>query len=298
MLKIQFSNYFSKRSWHGFLSLVIVSALGNEARSAEAQPSFDCKKAKSNNEKAICKDERLANLDRDLAKIYGASLNAAEPFAGASLRKEQEEWLTSREKCSSDVACISDAYSQRLSQLIITHRDLKYGFEISYPKPMRLNDGKTALNVQWSQVLSESSVGNAGGFLVIEIVAFNPNRSSGSPNVAVRVGVRSGKNIELACGLSTIKVTRDTTLNGHKYHVLLDGGGGMGRFYEVTSYVTFHDGLCFAVQRVHSWRNVSFGTDVYGLKEKLEEQWNRQAEQVYEQNESIIKTFRLTSSGK
>ena len=34
-------------------------------------PSFDCKKARTNTEKLICSDEELAALDRQMAQAYG-----------------------------------------------------------------------------------------------------------------------------------------------------------------------------------------------------------------------------------
>ena len=78
--------------WIGALILSIATA------HAEAmQPSFDCAKAKSVPERAICSDSDLAQLDRELSSVYERALAAA-----AVEKASQLAWIRRR-----DAACLS-----------------------------------------------------------------------------------------------------------------------------------------------------------------------------------------------
>lgn len=77
--------------------------------------SFDCAKASTKVEKAICADEELSKLDEDLGKAYSEALpKAPDP---ESLKQQQKQWLRERNKCS-DTACLKQAYQTRLSTLV------------------------------------------------------------------------------------------------------------------------------------------------------------------------------------
>src|ERR1017187_3526619 len=66
--------------------------------------SFDCAKARSQVEKAICNDPELGKLDEQLAVVYKSAL-AAHPLP-SYVRARQRDWLTS----------LPDADTQRLKQ--------------------------------------------------------------------------------------------------------------------------------------------------------------------------------------
>lgn len=88
------------------------------AAAVEAGPitaSFDCAKARSNQEKLICSDRDLARLDIELSAAYRKAREAAaDPKA---LQTEQIEWLKSLRGACSDAACLTQAYKGRLAQL-------------------------------------------------------------------------------------------------------------------------------------------------------------------------------------
>lgn len=76
---------------------------------------FDCARAKTSTEKAICADSGLSSLDEVLELMYSSALrNAATPDA---IRSEQRAWLQLRNACGSDSACLQEAYQQRLAAL-------------------------------------------------------------------------------------------------------------------------------------------------------------------------------------
>jgi len=117
-----------------FRSLLAAAALllaaGLPALAQEAQPSFDCTKAGTPVEHAICSDAALAKLDADLAGRYTEELaTAADPDL---LRSEQRAWAGERANAcgilpgadddapdfsADQIGCLKDLYTARLSAL-------------------------------------------------------------------------------------------------------------------------------------------------------------------------------------
>lgn len=92
------------------LTLALPSAGGRAAAPAPIAASFDCARAASPAEKAICRDARLADLDRALGQAYAARL-AGEP----GLKQEQRAWLKARDAgCGDDRACLTAFLRLRL----------------------------------------------------------------------------------------------------------------------------------------------------------------------------------------
>jgi peptidoglycan-N-acetylglucosamine deacetylase len=84
--------------------------------------SFDCKKAASVIEHAICADAALARLDRQTAEAYQVAIkNAYEPTAQEKVRQEQRAWVARRNAaCGSPApsACLTKFYTDRLAILL------------------------------------------------------------------------------------------------------------------------------------------------------------------------------------
>jgi len=91
-------------------------------------PSFDCNKASTKVEKAICDSKKLSVLDRELSEIYRKK--RAIPDILDDVRKSQLEWLRNeRSKCErigddessrnavSRVDCLKSAYYNRIENL-------------------------------------------------------------------------------------------------------------------------------------------------------------------------------------
>lgn len=83
--------------------------------------SYDCTKADSEVEKAICHVEELAKLDVQLGAAYKSLLTKLSAAERTSLRSEQREWLEKRDKeCTiykGWVECLSDYYEKRIDDL-------------------------------------------------------------------------------------------------------------------------------------------------------------------------------------
>jgi uncharacterized protein len=90
-------------------SLVVFSA-----HSANSQ-SFDCRKASTTVEKAVCTDTRLKLLDSDLAKNYQAAKKQVVPEGLKALVATQRAWIAQRDlQCvTATNDCIAVQYQER-----------------------------------------------------------------------------------------------------------------------------------------------------------------------------------------
>ena len=91
-------------------------------RTASARPSFDCAKARTRGETAVCGNAGLATLDRNMAAQYSRSIEVATPEQKALLRRTRDRFLGYRDRCPNN-ACIGDAYVGRMREI----RDIMEG---------------------------------------------------------------------------------------------------------------------------------------------------------------------------
>lgn len=84
--------------------------------------AFDCSKASTPVEKAICADPQLKRLDGQLSDAYAAVKAASSPAEQKMLARSQKRWIAEREYCSGDDtgldACIAQKTKERLSLLL------------------------------------------------------------------------------------------------------------------------------------------------------------------------------------
>ena len=105
-----------------FLTLVFLFGSTGVVWSAAANtgPSFDCDRASTPTEKAICSSEMLSRLDRALAIVY--KKKRAKLAAGsenlAPFLDEQRQWNKKRSSmCGNNVQCLSRIYQERIDFL-------------------------------------------------------------------------------------------------------------------------------------------------------------------------------------
>ena len=86
--------------------------------------SFDCAKAKTGQEKAICASPALSAADDQMAAAYDAWLSAAPKDWAAGIRDNQLAWLRERDgMCPAGDAnnpiasCLPDIYKERIEDL-------------------------------------------------------------------------------------------------------------------------------------------------------------------------------------
>src|SRR5262249_39978254 len=74
------------------LGLLLVPQL--VAPSAAAEPSFDCRTAKTARELATCDDVKLAAADRELAAAWREAIARLDPVTAKALREDQRKYLS------------------------------------------------------------------------------------------------------------------------------------------------------------------------------------------------------------
>jgi len=81
------------------------------------KPSFDCAKATTTTEKAICASPDLARLDSQIAQQYRRARSLADASLKATLLTEQRAWLKDRSKCGADPSCLAASMQKRVQEL-------------------------------------------------------------------------------------------------------------------------------------------------------------------------------------
>ena len=83
---------------------------------AATAASFDCKKAATRVEKAICADAEVSRLDEHMGRFYSAA-RARLAENGSCLVTDQQLWLRGNRNTCADSACLKKAYLARLAAL-------------------------------------------------------------------------------------------------------------------------------------------------------------------------------------
>jgi len=104
-----------------FSMLLIASAGAAHGQVA----SFDCSKASTRTEKAVCASPTLGAKDVTLAAYFELLLRLKPAAAGMayrefddSLRSGQRQWLQERDACGTDTACLDRIYDRRSKTLL------------------------------------------------------------------------------------------------------------------------------------------------------------------------------------
>jgi uncharacterized protein YecT (DUF1311 family) len=92
------------------------------ATSYPGRPSFDCSKAHTQGEIAVCSDSGLSALDLNMATQYRRALAAASPQEQEVLRQTGRRFYVYRDHCPNR-QCIADAYVGRMREI----RDIMEG---------------------------------------------------------------------------------------------------------------------------------------------------------------------------
>jgi uncharacterized protein len=81
-----------------------------------ARASFDCSRARTHGEIAICGDAGLAALDRQMAAEYSRAHRGASPEQRAILLDTAHRFYAYRDRCPTN-ACIANAYAGRMREI-------------------------------------------------------------------------------------------------------------------------------------------------------------------------------------
>jgi uncharacterized protein len=83
---------------------------------AQAQ-SFSCRGDLASDERAICDDSELAQLDVELQNTYDRAMRKAPPNGQRQIRDQQRNWLNQRRGCGSNRGCLRDIYRDQIAWL-------------------------------------------------------------------------------------------------------------------------------------------------------------------------------------
>lgn len=79
--------------------------------------SFNCGKATTADEKAICADRVLNDKDVSMALLYDIDRHLMGMGARGSLMDDQADWLKRRRACGANIECLTSLYDQRIGAL-------------------------------------------------------------------------------------------------------------------------------------------------------------------------------------
>ncbi len=141
--------------------------------------SFDCNKAKSPVEKAICTDSELSKLDEDLSQTYKAAL-IEYPVANY-LRIRQREWIKTNSFCDKNkfIPCLKEKYKERIKKLSDVSKIQVYSntnkFSISLWGGARIHrQAQVYMECEFDGVFSAADGGkatdNSGGTFIFKII--------------------------------------------------------------------------------------------------------------------------------
>jgi uncharacterized protein len=104
------------RHWWTVLAIALLSgfAIANPASAA----GFDCSKASSADEKAVCASPSLSALDSEMTGLWYAYSRIPMLMGSSGDRgDEAESFLARRHSCGADATCLHRAYADRIAQL-------------------------------------------------------------------------------------------------------------------------------------------------------------------------------------
>jgi uncharacterized protein YecT (DUF1311 family) len=88
----------------------------NAEADVSATPSFDCQRAQTPSESAICADRQLSSIDKIMADAYKKIVAVADN--AESIRRDQASWRNEqRNVCGQDETCLLLAYGDRILAL-------------------------------------------------------------------------------------------------------------------------------------------------------------------------------------
>ncbi len=96
--------------------LFSAGALSFAPAPADAQ-SFNCRYARTADERVICDRPNLSRLDERLSRRYQRAYDRSGRGMRRLLEREQAAWLTSRHNCRENAGCIRRHYQVRIGEL-------------------------------------------------------------------------------------------------------------------------------------------------------------------------------------
>jgi uncharacterized protein YecT (DUF1311 family) len=89
-----------------------------DMRASGIPPSFDCRRATTATENAICASSELSSLDGELGRAFSDAIARLPPDQLKIARADQNAWIKVRDNaCNGNATCLSNYLRQRISEL-------------------------------------------------------------------------------------------------------------------------------------------------------------------------------------
>lgn len=79
--------------------------------------SFDCNKAQTVTEHAICEHRLINDADVKMATTYNIIRHLVPMGTRGAIQDQQVQWLSLRDQCRDNVSCLRDVYKMRQQKL-------------------------------------------------------------------------------------------------------------------------------------------------------------------------------------
>lgn len=99
------------------IPVLVLTAVGAALAAPASAASFDCRKARAADEKAICADRDLNDQDVRMSQLYDITRRLTPMGGRGAIMDQQTLWLKARRTCGGDRACLRRSYDQRLEAL-------------------------------------------------------------------------------------------------------------------------------------------------------------------------------------
>lgn len=87
--------------------------------------SFDCGKARSGDERAVCAVRPLSDMDVEMAVRFEMMTGLVPMGTRGDMQDAQRDFLKNRQRCGARVACLADLYRKRIAALKLDYARLK-----------------------------------------------------------------------------------------------------------------------------------------------------------------------------
>jgi uncharacterized protein len=101
-------------------ALLIIAGLGADRANAQ---SFDCRNARYADERTICQNQGLGQLDQELASAYDRVMRKLPKEERDAFDNNETAFVTARRRCGEHRACIEQSYRNRIQELQATSRE-------------------------------------------------------------------------------------------------------------------------------------------------------------------------------
>lgn len=169
-----------------FIGLAVFTTGGSSRIQAA---SFDCGRASTPTEHAICDYSELSALDELMGAAYQSARQSPPGWMTEDeLRQSQREWIASRDRCGSNYLCIREEYTSRLKEISASFLEFNTGSSFaSYLYQGDPASGKCpqgTVLAEWGQCVTAYPGGprirgfSVGGSMAFDVYYDGPNGHS------------------------------------------------------------------------------------------------------------------------